>query len=316
MEIVPLKQMECMEKTAVLMSTFNGERYLEEQIESILHQEGTDVCIIVRDDGSSDNTLSILEDYKKHYENKFHIIEGDNTGWKKSFFELISYAITAVPGFDYYAFADQDDIWLPEKLGKAISQLSLHIDKPALYCSNLFYYKNGENLGVVRHSDITPTYKNCLCRNYASGCTIVFNNSLLKILNDGTPNLEIAHDYWLYMVARLCGDVIIDNDAYILYRQHDSNQIGSKTSVTDIWKRRLKSFKKSIHSHYRETYAKELLRIHKGRMNPEAIQAVSKMAEYRSSFRSKMRLLFDTGYTLGNPANDLILRLRAIIGIL
>lgn len=305
-----------MTRVAVLMSTFNGERFLAEQIESILHQKDIDTYIIVRDDGSNDKTVSILNDYKNQHENKFHIIAGDNVGWKKSFFELVKYAASKEPDFDCYAFADQDDIWLPEKLCKATSFLSDNPQSPELYCSNLFYYKNGENYGQVNHSTITPTYKNCLCRNYATGCTIVFNNALLKLLGEGTPNFEIAHDHWAYMVACLCGKVIVDNDAYILYRQHDSNQIGHKTSACDIWKRRLKSFRKSLHTHNRENNAKELVRLYRCKMNPDALKAVLKMAQYRQSIKAKLSLLFDSGYTLNNPVNDAIMKLRAVFGIL
>lgn len=298
------------------MSTFNGERFLPEQIDSILAQKKIDVFIVVRDDGSSDGTLSMLEEYNRKYKGKFHIIAGENKGWKRSFLELISYAASHLPDFDFYAFADQDDIWLPEKLEKASSSLSPFTGKPALYCSNLFFYKDGQNLGPVRQSSVVPTHKNCLCRNYATGCTEVFNNAMARLLGKETPGIDIAHDYWAYMVACVCGNIVVDDNAYILYRQHATNQIGHKTSLADVWKRRVRSFRKSLQTHNRESVAKELIRIYKDSMTPEALSAVSKIADYRHSPKSRFSLLLDRGYTLGNPANDLILRLRVILGVL
>ena len=113
----------------VLMSTYNGEKYLHEQIDSILRQQGVKVNLLVRDDGSTDNTLAILDKYQE--EGLLTFYTGENLGPQRSFLHLLQQA----PQSDYYAFADQDDIWLEDKLSTGIKQLQNDKEKPALYFS-------------------------------------------------------------------------------------------------------------------------------------------------------------------------------------
>ena len=117
-------------KVCVLISTYNGERFLEEQIASIIAQKGVEVDILVRDDGSSDMTCSLLERWQK--EGKLKWYKGENLGFARSFMNLLKTA----SGYDYYAFCDQDDIWLEDKLQRAVAALEKIEDKVKLYCSN------------------------------------------------------------------------------------------------------------------------------------------------------------------------------------
>ena len=303
------------QKVLIMMSTYNGERYLEEQLDSILSQKDVEIGILVRDDGSSDNTLTILKSYSSRYPGVFHIEEGDNVGWKRSFHTLIQTAARKYLQFDYFAFADQDDIWLPEKLYAAVDTLGSVPEECALYCCNQYYFKDGKIGQLVNGPIPPPTVKSCLVRNYATGCTIVFNRRMLECLKrGGIPAQEIAHDYWCYMVAVLCGRVYIDPAAYILYRQHDANQIGSKTKWSDTWRRRIKALKTNLGTGYRETTAKELLRTVGELMSPQGREAVMKMAGYRESPRKRFALLKDKGYTLNSRSSDFWLKLRIIIG--
>lgn len=305
-----------MKKILILLSTYNGERFLREQLDSLFNQTLCDVKVLVRDDGSSDSTVAILSEYQKKNTEKIDIIEGKNRGWRKSFFELMRIAKEEYKGYDYFAFSDQDDIWQPDKLKIAIKHLLDLSEGPNLYCSNQYYYKNGKNLGLIRKEKPVLSYKSCLVRNYATGCTIVFNRNLLNLINREFPTIEMAHDYWLYMVAVLCGHVYIDDKAYILYRQHDNNQIGSRSSWSDVWKRRLKGIRMTVSEHRAEKQAKELLRIFSQDMYPEGRKAVSKVASYRTNMRNRISLLRDNGYTLGNKSNDRWMKLKIVLGIL
>ena len=305
-----------MKKILILLSTYNGERFLREQLDSLFNQTLCDVKVLVRDDGSSDSTVAILSEYQQRNPEKIDIIEGKNRGWRKSFFELMGIAKEEYQGYDYFAFADQDDIWQPDKLKMAIKHLLDLSEGPNLYCSNQYYYKNGENFGLIRKEKTEPSYKSCLVRNYATGCTIVFNRALLNLINREFPTIEMAHDYWLYMVAVLCGHVYVDENAYICYRQHDSNQIGSRSSWSDVWKRRLKGLKMTLSEHRVEKQAKELLRIFSQDMYPEGRKAVSKLAYYRINMSNKIKLLSDNGYTLGRKSNDRWMKVKIALGIL
>lgn len=303
-----------MDSIIILLSSYNGQKFITEQVDSLLTQKDVDIHIIVRDDGSTDNTVDIIKEFRAAHPGRITLIEGANIGWRKSFFTLVEYAARNTES-EFYAFCDQDDIWLPEKLRVAVSALESMPDKtlPRLYCSNLYYYKDGINYGIIRKKKPIPTYKNCLVRNYATGCTVVFDNNLLKLIAKNIPSITVAHDYWAYMVAVLCGVVYIDDKSYILYRQHENNQIGSKSGLGDIWKRRISDLMKFLNSHQREEQARELMRLFSNYMYPDSLVAVSKLCDYRSNIINQMSLLCDNGYTLGHCSNDFWFKLRVLL---
>lgn len=303
-----------MVSVVVLMSTYNGEKYLVEQLDSIFQQVDVNVHLLIRDDGSTDSTVAILQEYKTKYKSAVEVVEGHNVGWKKSFQTLIQEAAKRYTDCKYFAFADQDDIWLPEKLSRAVSLLNTLPYGPGLYCSNQFIYKDGKKCGLIFKESGIVSPKGCLVRNYATGCTILFNDNLLRCLAVGSPKINIAHDYWCYMVATLCGSVVIDDQAYILYRQHSSNQIGAEKNWLGTWRNRLKSISKLIGNHNREAMAKELARLHGDHMTPEGRAAVDKLANYRSTLSNRLSLLFDKDYTLNRVSNDFWFKLRIILG--
>lgn len=303
-----------MEAVLILMSTFNGEKYLPEQLDSIISQNDVNIKLLIRDDGSTDSTMSILKDYKAKYPDKIDIESGSNIGWKKSFFHLVKLAAKDYSSFMYFAFSDQDDIWKPNKLKRALECLKTDVGQPSLYCSNMTYYKDGRAIGDIRKREIIPTPKNCLIRNYATGCTIVFNQSLLNKVANGLPSIPVAHDQWFYMVATLCGHVAVDFQSHILYRQHNANQIGSKRGFFEIWNRRLKSISSLLGKRDKEKTAKELLRLHSDSMNVCALGAVSKLANYRHSVKNRLALLFDNEYSYDKLSSDFWLKLRIIFG--
>ena len=118
-----------MQSVCVMMSTYNGERYLEEQVLSILNQKGIETYLIIRDDGSTDNTCRILDKLCLLNTDRIKVYKGKNIGYNKSFLKLLGYA----EGYDYYAYADQDDYWLPDKCLRAINILSNKVLKTTLY---------------------------------------------------------------------------------------------------------------------------------------------------------------------------------------
>lgn len=303
-----------MKSVLVLMSTYNGEKYVSKQLDSILSQKDIEVHILIRDDGSSDATCSILQEYKNKFPDLIECVHGENIGWRKSFFTLADTARQNYPQYNYYAFADQDDIWLPEKLKRGVYSLQTLPDGPNLYCSNLTNYKDGVQLGNLRNVKINPSIKGCLIRNYATGCTMVFNRDMLELVCKEIPQIIIAHDYWFYMVACLCGHVVIDEESFILYRLHDNNQVGFKSGFFEIWKRRLSSVSGLLNSHEKERIANELLRIHRDSMNKEALDSVAKLAGYKSSLKHRLSLLSDNDYTYNNPQNDFWLKMRILLG--
>lgn len=298
-----------MNTITILMSTYNGSEYLREQIESLINQEDVNVNIFVRDDGSSDNTVSLLEEYK----NKGHLLfqQGTNIGWRNSFMELIYNS----PSSDYYAFCDQDDIWMSNKIKVAIERLqTLPQSYPNLYCSNLRYYKEGIDLGLVQTQKKKLSLQFALMRSLAAGCTMVFNKELRDILKNNRPQRVAAHDFWTYQVASLLGNVYYDLNSFILYRQHNNNQIGASLTKKDIWRKRIRSAKKHFYENDRQNAAMELLRLFGHKISPQKRTTVEKVAYFNKNFITRLKLFFDPNFTMGSFANDFWLRIRILFG--
>lgn len=282
-----------MNRVAVLMSTYNGEKYLKEQIDSILAQKGVDVTLYIRDDCSSDGTIDIIKGYVKRYKNAVLIL-GDNLGVGNSFMQLV---YDCPDDYEYYAFADQDDIWLKEKLKSAISKIGAET-QPVLYCSNqLLVDKELKTLGMRYTGALNTSYKQILFSNQFAGCTMVWNNSLHKILCDENrrPSTMLLknriHDVWVAMVASVVGFIIYDENSYILYRQHENNVVGvKKESITKEWieKIRRKDLRNGRSKLAMEIYSKfaDIMIDDK-----EMKDTLELCATYKDSWKNKINLL-------------------------
>lgn len=221
-------------RVQVLMSSYNGEKYIEEQIRSILQQKRIEVSLLIRDDGSVDGTRRILERMQKEDKRVACIFE-ENIGVKRSFLKLVH---MSDPIADYYAFSDQDDIWLDDKLAVAVEMLSKENKSiPLIYGSSVSLYKNGEMIGT---QFICPQLKlgNFLIKNYYPGCTMVFNKELVELINAVDFNSlkpNPLHDHWLNLVCTACGGkVLMDRNSHILYRQHDGNVVGDRSFLEKV----------------------------------------------------------------------------------
>lgn len=217
----------------VLMSTYNGEKFLREQLDSIFKQKNVDVRLVVRDDCSTDSTVKILDEYKENYPSM--IIENgeQNLGPCKSFF----YLINKYNDDKYFALADQDDVWDEDKLAIAIEKIEAIKDdeKPLLYYSNLNIVNSNGVFCRLSHS--TPhtakSVYSALMENLATGCTIVYNKCLADIAYEIKPYNYSMHDAWLYLVAKIFGKTIYDFTPHINYRQHEKNQVGTYKRKVD-----------------------------------------------------------------------------------
>ncbi|MBE5946147.1 MAG: glycosyltransferase [Lachnospiraceae bacterium] len=234
-----------MKKINVLLSAYNGEKYIKEQIDSILAQTWDNVEIYVRDDGSTDKTADILKEYEKAGKIKLEL--GKNVGFIKSFFWLVRNSGDA----DYYAYADQDDSWFPEKLAMAVEKLESEVSEedlsslPVLYFSNYDYYD--EELNFVSHAfsedDIkNPTFRNCIVDCMPLGFNSVFNKVAKDMMTKDTPKYSCGHDWWTYMICQGMGKVIYDNRPTVKYRRTGNNVSAGGMSFIkfQIW--RIKKF--------------------------------------------------------------------------
>lgn len=197
------------------MSTYNGEKYVGEQIESILSQTYKNIEIYVRDDGSKDGTIDILDKYAKN--NSIHLVKGENKGFIGSFMSLVADSVDS----DYYAFSDQDDVWQPNKIEYAVEMLEKEDNsKPNLYFSNYDYYD--EDMNYVSHcKDYKkgPSFRNSLVDCITLGFNSVMNKCARDMVVENLPAHSCGHDWWVYMVCAAFGKVIYDKRYTVKYRR-------------------------------------------------------------------------------------------------
>ncbi|MDE2422935.1 MAG: glycosyltransferase family 2 protein [Betaproteobacteria bacterium] len=215
------------------MGTYNGSKYLAQQLDSLATQSHENWRLIVSDDGSLDTTLRILNTYQEIWGvNKLVIRQGPKNGFAQNF---LSMACDPSIKADYYAFCDQDDVWLPEKLQVSIDYLNSvdHPESPHVYCGRTAYVR--DNLKPYTYSPefVFPrTFGNALVQSIAGGNTMVFNQATKTLFEKTGLVPTPSHDWWLYqLVTAAAGVVYYDSKPYILYRQHANSLIGGNASL-------------------------------------------------------------------------------------
>jgi glycosyltransferase involved in cell wall biosynthesis len=204
-------------KISIAICTYNGEKYLDEQLASIAEQTRLPDEVVICDDCSTDNTWQILERFKKTAAFPVRIVRNQNNlGVIANFRQAI-----ALCNHDMTALADQDDVWLPDKLKNA-EQILLSVEEPqkTLYCTRLQYVD--ATLATLELSSIPvdTDFTNAIVENSATGCSVVFGDEIKHRFLQAQSNAMVMHDWWLYLVATAFGTVIYDPRPGLLYRQH------------------------------------------------------------------------------------------------
>jgi glycosyltransferase involved in cell wall biosynthesis len=224
----------------IVLATYNGERYLEEQIQSILNQTHPHWRLIIRDDGSTDSTPTIIRNYTEKYPDNIVAIDDSlhNLGACGNFGKLLEHATA-----DYVMFSDQDDVWLPHKIELTFQKMDamekIHgRDMPLLVYTDMRVVDN--NLSIIadsfwRHQVFNPNIGRSLSRflvsNVATGCTVMINRKLRDFATP-LPQEAMMHDWWVGLVSAALGKNDYLDEATVLYRQHASNVAGAKWKLT------------------------------------------------------------------------------------
>ncbi len=239
-------------KTAILLATYNSKEYIGEMLASLSNQTYTDFVCYVHDDGSTDGTLEVAEEYAALHPERFCILrdEASHLGAKGNFFHLLA-SVEA----DYYFFADQDDVWMKEKIKRlldAIRKLETTSAAPgpcAVFCDMKV---TDEKLNVIHESFIRSldrdgayhSYQEIIMDNPAAGCSMCFNRACRDAVvfassMDGKERLKKAvrlvemHDAWVLFAASLLGNIDVIDEPLVYYRQHGNNEMGAqKESLT------------------------------------------------------------------------------------
>ncbi|MCL1090123.1 glycosyltransferase family 2 protein [Shewanella profunda] len=219
-------------KIAICMSTFNGIKYIEQQISSILTQSFANFTLYIRDDGSTDGTIEYLNTIVSS-DSRIKIIENisNDNGAAGSFIQMIKYIDS-----DYYFFCDQDDVWLNQKIELTLNAFSKLQPGPALIHTDLIIVDDkleniSESFYVFQSLDPYLAHKKerLIIQNYVVGCTSCFNKELVDILNLNVIPIEsiAMHDWWFALTARFFGELYYLDIPTIKYRQHSSNVLGA-----------------------------------------------------------------------------------------
>lgn len=291
----------------VLLSTYNGEKFLQQQLDSLYAQTHPHIKILVRDDGSTDTTREILASARlKGAIEKLQEHPNINIGVTRSFFTLLAHAAQTKTA--YVAFCDQDDVWHPTKIERAVSLLAPLADRPALYCSQVDIVS--EQLETIELSAAPRKigFGNALVENVAMGCTIVLNRKAIDFLcKQALPNEVCIHDWWCYLVISCFGEVIFDDCALIQYRQHSSNVIGLTTNYLKVLKRKLVKF---YNGRLRiSEQANIFLQLFADQLSPERRALVELVCKVKSSYWHRFQLAFSSAIWRQKCSYNLILRL-------
>ena len=223
-------------KISVALCTFDGARYLEQQLESIGAQSLLPYELVACDDGSSDRTVDILNDFALRASFPVRVcINKNRLGVAGNFYNAIQLCCG-----DLFAFSDQDDVWLPHKLERAEQQIGESTD-PArtLYCSRLRYVNSELEDIAVSYAPSKIGFHNALAENIATGCSVVFGSEIRRRFLCAAPENMVMHDWWAYLIASAYGEVIFDSEPGVLYRQHGQNVTGRESKPLKLWNRLL-----------------------------------------------------------------------------
>lgn len=298
-------------RVSILLSTFNGEKYIQQQLDSLLAQQGVAVEIHVRDDGSTDSTIEILSKYSDMHPN-IHVAYEKNIGFVKSFFDLLYKSGPA----DYYAFCDQDDIWMPEKLYKAIEKLSTlqELTQPAMYFGRTEYVD--EALNHLGYSpELNPQklgFNHAIVQNAATGCTIVINAAARELCVASLPETCLFHDWWIYLLVSAFGVYIYDPASYIKYRQHEGNVIGAPKSFYNQLRR---SISRSLNSDIKiSSQLIEFERLFKNRLPKDKEKVLRKIIKLNERMHTRPILALSTGFCRQTFFGSILLRVTMLLG--
>jgi len=219
-------------QVAILLSTYNGAQFLADQLDSLLRQTVADWLLYWRDDGSIDDTIEIMHRFMAGPgagRCRAVLDPPGRLGATGSFMALLR--VAAAAGAGTVAFADQDDVWLPEKLALAVAALG-HDPRPALYCSRQILVDEAlRRIGFSATLRQSMGFPAALTQNVATGCTVVLNRAAARLIASSHPPPATLHDWWSYLVVSATGGrLVADATPTVLYRQHGNNAVGAPAS--------------------------------------------------------------------------------------
>ncbi|GAV12369.1 glycosyltransferase family 2 protein [Paenibacillus sp. NAIST15-1] len=303
-----------MNKVQILMSTYNGEEFIEELCQSLFNQSYPHISLFVRDDGSNDGTVRKIKKLSKANLNKIRYIEGDNIGVIQSFFNLLQ---CSDDNAAFYCFCDQDDVWMSDKVDRAVQQLEKCENAAMFFSSTLLVDKDLNELRVWPESpQRQPSFYNALVQNIAVGATIMINKAARDMLLTRSVNVEnlLMHDWWVYTCVSAFGEVIYDPKPTIYYRQHGNNVVGGNVSIVHKWCKKWGSFRKNFGKKLLKRQAVEFYRIYGELLDKEKLEQLKLFIQPRTTLRLRMDFLRKTKVYRQSWIENQLFKFLIIIG--
>jgi glycosyltransferase involved in cell wall biosynthesis len=218
-------------RLAVLLATRNGSRFLDAQLRSVISQDWPEIDVHASDDGSTDATVSILENWAAIWtKGRFAIAPGPGAGFAGNFRHLLA---NAEVDADYVAFCDQDDIWLPEKTRFAAQSLAPYDGRPALYCARTIVTDvDDREIALSTLFRRRPEFSNALVQSIGGGNTMVMNRRAFELMREAARRTDfVSHDWFSYLIVSGAGGTVVYSPTpHVRYRQHGSNLVGANVS--------------------------------------------------------------------------------------
>lgn len=269
----------------IALCSYNGGRWLAGQLDSIAAQSGVDWALWISDDGSSDGTGAVISGFQaRHPDRDIRLIEGPRQGGTQNFLSLICHPELPLGPQTYLALSDQDDIWLPHKLARALQVLGEQsdADRPLIYGAQSRHIdESGREIGKSRRPKGEVSLRNAVVQNMVSGHSLVLNPQALALVRAaGRPRGIGFQDWWLSLLVLACGGrAVVDDAEVLLYRQHGGNVMGAPQGMAALWRRldqlRLGLFRGWIAANLAGLGAVE------ARLTPEARQIIARLGEPR-----------------------------------
>ena len=300
---------------AVLLSTYHGERHLPALLGSLAGQTYQDWRLVIRDDGSRDGTLGLLEAFAARHVGRVSIEAGPNLGAVASFLALLPRPDADA---EAVAFCDQDDVWHADKLARAVEQLRTRSDAPAMYFTRARLIDDD-----LRPVGLSPLFDRvgfdqALFENAAIGCTTVLNRAAHRLISSRLPPPSgvVVHDWWCYLVVSALGQVVYDPSPSVDYRLHAGNVIGLPEGPLAAMATQLRRLLRSPRHFYEpHRQAQALLECFGERLSPERKALVEQLVAAKSRPWQRVRLALTGPVRRQRTVDTLIARALIAVGL-
>lgn len=292
------------------MSTYNGGDKIYRQIDSIMMQKDVDVYINIRDDGSNECTLRILDEIKKKYDGRVKVSKESNLGWKRSFLELVYCADTS---YDYYGFSDQDDIWLEEKIINCIkfAEKDAYTGSKLIHCNSISVTPDLKMRAEQEERSAAPhSIKDALAMEYFQGCGMLWNNEAMKLIQKyRLQNENIAHDFWVGLVVYLFGKIYFCKEPQFYHIRYGNNSSADGNKKKGQMRRlKLMLCGKSAYMNP----AADLIRGYAEILSNSEIDFLSKIVDYNSNWKHKIEIIFDPAFRRSSISATVLMKVAIV----